>query len=361
MKRDSIALVAKFTQTNTCSIKTKAAEVTAGNISRIETKAGFEILIQEKRCLMKPILLILAFFTFFTSLAGEEPIVLKTATGDLYGTLQLPEANAKVPVVLFISGSGPTDRNGNQPNLVNNSIKLLAESLAMEGIASVRFDKRGIAASSAALTREEEIRFEHYIEDVKAWITLLSTDSRFSGVHVAGHSEGALIATVACKGNFLVSSLTMMAGTGLPADQVLKEQLASLPGQMKEQLFPLLDKLKKGDTIANVPSAWYALLRPSVQPYLISWFAYDPAAELKEVAVPAMIVAGDKDIQVSVRHADILAEAKPTALKTIIPNMNHVLKECDSTEQAKQMTVYANPDLPVKADLVRQIVSFVKK
>ncbi len=75
-----------------------------------------------------------------------EPITLDTLTGTLYGTLEPPQSRSPVPVVLIISGSGPTDRDGNSPMLKgpNNSYKLLAEGLAARGIASVRYDKRGI-------------------------------------------------------------------------------------------------------------------------------------------------------------------------------------------------------------------------
>ena len=88
----------------------------------------------------------------------SEDIVLETSTGKIYGTLQLPETLAKCPVVLIIAGSGPTDRDGNSPLLPgkNDSLKMIALGLAENGIASVRFDKRGIAQSAAAMTSEAD-------------------------------------------------------------------------------------------------------------------------------------------------------------------------------------------------------------
>ena len=92
------------------------------------------------------ILIILLFLTNGV-IAQEENIVLKTPTGDIDGTLMLPEIKQNIPVVLIIAGSGPTDRNGNNESMENNAYKYLAEALSKNGIASVRYDKRGIARS----------------------------------------------------------------------------------------------------------------------------------------------------------------------------------------------------------------------
>ena len=99
----------------------------------------------------------------------EESVVLQTPVGSVYGTLLLPNT-INNHVALIISGSGPTDRNGNQPNLVNNSLKMLAESLYSHGIASLRYDKRAIAESKIDNLSESDIRFEHYVQDAAAWL-----------------------------------------------------------------------------------------------------------------------------------------------------------------------------------------------
>ena len=86
------------------------------------------------------------------------PLTLKTPTGDIAGSLVVRPGTAQHPVVLIIAGSGPTDRDGNSPapiapgkTLRTDSYKLLAQALAAEGIASVRYDKRGIGASAKAM------------------------------------------------------------------------------------------------------------------------------------------------------------------------------------------------------------------
>ena len=131
--------------------------------------------------------------------AVAEEIKLHTPTGDISGTLLRPSSRPPL-VVLIVAGSGPTDRNGNSVLGVSaNSYKILADSLAAHGLASVRYDKRGVGASSGAMMPEEKLRFDDYVADAAAWIDSLAHDPRFSRVAVIGHSEGALIAAVAAE------------------------------------------------------------------------------------------------------------------------------------------------------------------
>ncbi len=290
---------------------------------------------------------------------NEKAITLNTPSGNIYGTVYLPSAK-KPPVVLLIAGSGPTDRDGNQPRVKNSSLKLLAEALCKNGISVVSYDKRGIAASHAAMTKEADLRFESYINDARAWIDLLAKDKRFSQIIVAGHSEGSLIGMVACEGNKNVSKFISIAGSGIPADEIIKEQIAAQPQQVKDVVYPMLDDLKQGKTIPNVPAELGALFRPSVQPYLISWFRYNPQSEIKKLSMPILIIQGTTDIQVPVRHAELLAAANPLAKKVVVANMNHVLKDCSSTEQQAQLATYTNPDMPLNAELAKSVVEFVK-
>ena len=92
--------------------------------------------------------------------AIEQRIRIETKTGPLQGSLDLPNGTLPFPVVVIIAGSGPTDRDGNQAPMKNDSLKLLGQALASKGIAALRYDKRGIAESAAAAPREEDLRFE---------------------------------------------------------------------------------------------------------------------------------------------------------------------------------------------------------
>ncbi len=291
---------------------------------------------------------------------AESEIILKTSSGNIYGTLTIPSNVQKTPVVLIIAGSGPTDRNCNSPiGLKTNAYKMLAAGLAENGISSVRYDKRDIAESKSAMNSESELRFETYIHDAIGWLNFLKADKRFSRIILLGHSEGSLIGIVAAE-KTNVSALISIAGVGRTADEVLKDQLKNkLRPQLLFESNRILDSLKNGKTVSKVDQSLLSLYRPSVQPYLISWIKYDPSKEIAKLKVPVLIIQGTTDLQVTVDDAKMLAAAKPGSKLRIIENMNHVLKECGSDLQ-KNAATYNNPDLPLKKGLVNDIVSFIK-
>lgn len=288
-----------------------------------------------------------------------EPIGLETKTGKIEGTLLCPPAVKKMPVVLLIAGSGPTDRNGNNPMMTNNSLKMLAEGLFEKGIAVVRFDKRGIAESKDAGLQEVDLRFESYVKDVEEWVELLKKDGRFSEVHILGHSEGSLIGMIAAQkeesGKFI-----SLAGVGSPAGEILREQLKAQPPMVLQMALPFIEKMERGETVDDVPQMLQALFRPSVQPYMISWFKYDPKKEIAKLNKPILIIQGTTDIQVTISDAEKLADANKKARKYIIEGMNHILKEVEIDRQ-KNLQTYSMPDLPLKEGLIDIIVAFIKQ
>jgi uncharacterized protein len=281
--------------------------------------------------------------------------------GCFAGPLLRPaSAAAPVPVVLLIAGSGPTDRDGNSPMIPgkNNSLKLLAEALAAEGIASLRYDKRGVAASRGAATSEADLRFTHYSDDAAAWLVQLRKDRRFSTVSVVGHSEGSLLGIKAAQKE-RPDALISIAGAGRPVAEALVEQLErNLPPDNKAEALRILNELRAGRTVAQVPPALVALFRPSVQPYLLSWLPIDPAAELAKLDLPVLIVQGTADIQIGVKDAERLASANPKGKLSIIDGMNHVLKEV--REASQQMASYSDPSLPLHPGLIGPIVELVR-
>lgn len=294
------------------------------------------------------------------AMAAEQAIDLATPTGTLAGTLNLP-AGGKVPVVLLVSGSGPTDRDGNGPvpQTRNDSIKLLAAALADAGFASVRYDKRGIAASRAAGPAESALRFDTYVDDAAAWVARLKGDPRFGPVIVLGHSEGSLVGMLAAQ-RAGANAYVSIAGLARNAGAALRTQLADkLPPDLLAASNRILAALERGATDADVPPALAALYRPSVQPYLISWMKYVPAERIVALRVPVLVVQGTTDIQVGVDEAQALAKAKPDAVLAIIPGMNHVLKEVPDDPQ-RQMASYGDPSLPLHPKLAPAIVAFLR-
>ncbi|RIH65229.1 alpha/beta fold hydrolase [Mariniphaga sediminis] len=293
------------------------------------------------------------------SVFSESEIILKTSTGDISGTLTVPASAEVSPVVLIVAGSGPTDRNCNSPlGVQTNAYKMLAEGFAGSNISTLRFDKRGIGKSQMAMTSESDLRFETYVDDVVAWISLLKADKRFSGIFLLGHSEGSLISIIAAQ-QAEVAGFISVAGVGIPADKLLQDQLKNqLPLQLLDESNRILDSLKAGKTVSNVNPNLAVLYRPGVQPYMISWIKYDPAKELKKLTIPVCVIQGTTDLQVPTEHAKLLSASKPDATLFIVENMNHVLKEAGSDIQENRAT-YTKADLPLKSGLVKKIVHFI--
>ena len=300
-------------------------------------------------------LLCFLFATIFT-LAQEEIIVLETPTGNIEGTLLVPSKEHS-PLVLIIAGSGPTDRDGNNISLQNNSLKMIAQGLYMNDIASFRFDKRGISKSAAAGMSEEDLRFEHYIEDVQQWCSLLKEDSRFSSFIILGHSEGSLIGMIASQ-TVSPDKFISLAGPGFSMQATLRRQLADQPVYILSMSLPIIEQLEKGKTVDSVPPLINMLFRPSIQPYLISTFKYDPVIEISKVQSPVLIVQGTTDIQIQVEDAKKLAAANSNSELVIIEGMNHILKEADANRFLNLRT-YGDPNLELKQGLIEKITKFI--
>ena len=287
----------------------------------------------------------------------ETQMVLHTATGDIHGTLTTPGKYERIKLALLIAGSGPTDRDGNNPYAMNAGLMKLAHALVKYKIASLRFDKRGISASANAAKSEADLRIDDYINDARDWIALLKGDKRFSEITVIGHSEGSLIGMFAApKADKFIS----IAGAGRSADLILKEQLDKQPQSVKDIAFPAIDSLKAGSTVEVNDPTFAPLFRASVQPYMISWFAKDPQVEIKKLSIPVLLIQGTNDLQVSVEDAKLLAKANPLAQLVLIKNMNHIFRIIDGDTKVN-LASYGNSSLPVSEELVSVIVGFIKR
>jgi alpha-beta hydrolase superfamily lysophospholipase len=290
----------------------------------------------------------------------DQPISVQTPSGTLYGSLKLPPAHPS-PVVLIVAGSGPTDRDGNSGAMLRtDAYKLLAQALAAGGIATVRYDKRGVGASVAATTAESNLRFDDYVRDVVAWLELLHRDARFSKIVVAGHSEGSLLGMLALQ-HAPGDAFASLEGAGRPAAAVLREQLVTkLSPQVYAQANAAITRLQAGELAPDAPPELAALFRPSVQPYLISWFKYDPAVEIGKLKMPIVIVQGTADVQVSMADANDLHRGAPTSRLVVVSGMNHVLKHAPNTSsQTAILKGYENPALPIDPAVIQALQSLV--
>ena len=293
----------------------------------------------------------------YTISAGltETPIKVNTTDATLAGSLTLPAKNStvKVPVVLIIAGSGPTDRNGNQPGLTAASYFKLADELGKAGIATLRYDKRGVGESKTTKTMTD-VRFEDFANDAVALIKQLKADPRFSKVIVLGHSEGSLIGMLAAEKE-KVDAYISLAGMGDKANKVITEQYKAQTPQVYAASKAKLDSLDRGLQVSpnNDP-----MFRADVQNYIISMFKYNPQNEIKKLNIPVLILQGTTDIQVSVADAKKLKKANPNAKLVLLEGMNHVLKQAPQNRE-QNMATYNNPALPIDATLVKTVVQFV--
>ena len=279
--------------------------------------------------------------------------------GQLHGTLTLPDGDHPMPGVLIVAGSGPVDRDGNIPDLPNDSLKLLAHGLAGHGIASIRADKRAIGASVWPGLHEADLRFGDYVRDTVAWAGVLHAEPRVSRVALIGHSEGALVVTLAA-GRAKADRIVLLAGAGTPAGPLMERQFSEggLPPDLKGALHRILLELASGHAVDDVPPLLGQMFRPSVQPYLMSWLPLDPAVALSRVTVPVMVVQGTTDIQIGVPDARILAAARPGTQLELIEGMNHILRVAPR-DRAANVATYRNPALPLHPGLVGRIAGFV--
>ncbi|HEV2949554.1 MAG TPA: alpha/beta fold hydrolase, partial [Gemmataceae bacterium] len=287
------------------------------------------------------------------------PIQLDVEAGTLYGVVDLPPGAGPFPVLVFVAGSGPTDRDGNQPRMKNDSLRLLGQGLATHGIAVLRFDRRGIGQSRKTAPTEENLTIDMLADDVVAWVKLLRKDKRFSQVGIVGHSEGALVGALAAR-RAPADAFVSLAGVGRKMHMVLREQLAkNLSENLKERSDAIIDELVAGRTVADPPKELASLFRPSVQPFLISKFKYDPAKELARLEIPVLIVQGTTDVQTMVEDAKVLAAAKKDAKLVIIEGMNHVLKKASS--QMETFKAYYDPSVPLEPRVIEETATFLRQ
>jgi uncharacterized protein len=290
----------------------------------------------------------------------ETDIVLETATADIFGTLNSSKLDEQTPLVLIIAGSGPTDRNGNNTTgLQTDAYRMISDTLAVNGIASLRYDKRGVAQSYNAEFREDDLTFNEYVEDAVQWIEKMQDDSSFSEIFVLGHSEGSLLGMLA-EQRTTISGFISVAGPAQSADALIIEQLAGQPQELVDEAESIISSLKQGIMVQDISPQLFALFRPSVQPYMISWFKYNPVKEVSKINIPLIIIHGTTDLQVNSSEAQMLANANPKAELEIIEFMNHVLKDAGDDVQINLAT-YSNPKLPLNVEFCKVLTNFIRE
>ena len=307
----------------------------------------------------------------------------KAAGNTLAGTLTIPSGNGPFPAVLLISGSGPNDRDesafGHKPFLI------LADYLTRKGVAVLRADKRGIGKSTGDLANATTADFA---TDTEAGVAYLKSrpeaDPRRIGL--IGHSEGGTIAPMVAAGDPGVRFIVLMAGPGVPGDQIIVEQgrlIEEAAGATKEkaaqdadkqrELFALVEKEKDGAILdkelreklaGRVPDAQIDVaIQQLTSPWMRYTLTYDPATALRKVACPVLALNGEKDLQVSA------AQNLPAIKKALeeggnkqieideMPGLNHLFQ----TAKTGSPTEYAQIEETISPVALDKVASWILK
>nr|WP_314446273.1 alpha/beta fold hydrolase [uncultured Sphingomonas sp.] len=287
---------------------------------------------------------------------------LKAGANDaLGGTLVRPTGPPGAAMIL-IPGSGPTDRDGNNPlGVKTSSYRKLAEALAKRGVTTVRIDKRGMFGSAAA-GNPNQVTFADYDGDVRSWIEVTRRATGRRCVWVAGHSEGGLIAmrAAAVPG---VCGIVLLATPGEKLGETIRKQLRANPANAPflESAEAALAELEAGRKVATEglrPALAQGLFNPATQTFVSELLRQDPPRLAAAVAKPMLIVQGGHDVQVGTANGEVLRKAAPKATYALFPAMSHVLGD-GPAERTANLATYANADLQLTPGLADRIAAFV--
>lgn len=272
------------------------------------------------------------------------------------GTILVPDGVEDPPIAIIIAGSGPTDRNGNQQMMNNNSLKYLAEGLSKRGIATFRYDKRILKQMKDRTLNEETIRFDDFIEDATETVKYFKRSQAFSKIYVVGHSQGSLVGMIAAQNG--ADGFVSLAGAGQEIDDVIVDQLEKQAPGLKDNARQAFDDMRANGVALQYSPGLASIFRKQIQPFMLTWMRFDPQEEIAKLDVPVLIVNGEKDLQVQISEAEKLKNVKPDASFELIPDMNHILKkiEGDDIDNSKS---YNEPNRPVMPELIALVADFI--
>ncbi|HVT58908.1 MAG TPA: alpha/beta fold hydrolase [Thermoanaerobaculia bacterium] len=280
----------------------------------------------------------------------------------LAGTLALPAqgAGGRSPALVLIAGSGPTDRDGNQPPyLLTDLLKQIALALAAHGVATLRYDKRGMYANEDDQPKDtsqyaDYFSWENFVADAAAAYRFLARrpDIDAARVGLLGHSEGGIVAALAAEqlpaAAHPPAVLILVSTPGRHADALIHDQLVAVlqrqratakdTGSYLEAEARITQAIRDtGGVPKDVPKGLASLYPPYLGKFLRSLFAADPAQAAARFRGPVLILAGAGDVQVSPEKD---AAALDAALKGrhpddhelfIVPGASHYLKPVKET------------------------------
>lgn len=268
---------------------------------------------------------------------SEEDITFHSGATRLAGTLTLPGSQSEFPGVILVLGSGQVDRDENAKKLPINAFKEIADHLAANGIATLRYDKRGVGASGGSFW---ESGFYDNVADARAAIHYLRMHENIciDQVFVLGHSEGAVIAARLAAIDPELAGAILLAGTAQSGEEVLQWQsnqvIKSMHGlngflikalhiDVQKAQRKQLEKIKKTKK-DWVRVQWIAKINAK---WLREFMAYNPADDMPKIRIPVIAITGTKDIQVDPGDLEKMATLIHSDFESHkIQNLTHVLR-----------------------------------
>nr|WP_303657422.1 alpha/beta hydrolase [Asticcacaulis aquaticus] len=294
----------------------------------------------------------------------------------LSGTYSAPRGKGPFPTVILIAGSGPNTRD---EAVAGHKVFLVwADALNKAGIAVLRYDKRGVGASTgdykAATTAD-------FAADAGAAVTWLKARKDVGAIGLVGHSEGGIIAPIVANREPAVRFIVLMAGGGVRGDQILITQqtlIGRANGMTEDNLAQvaaanrrIYDALISNpvDTEARVravvetelplstdPKVVDSVVKPLVAPWMKYFIAYDPAPELRKVRVPVLALIGGKDLQVAASDnlPAMTAALKGNKSATVreLPGLNHLFQSTAGSGAPSEYSQIEETTAPAALDLV---------
>ncbi|MCB0427237.1 MAG: alpha/beta hydrolase [Mangrovimonas sp.] len=304
---------------------------------------------------------IIAFFLILWSLGifAQDSLMVEqeiSINKIIDGTLLLPKTNSSEHLAIIIAGSGPTDRDGNQNFMKSNSLKKLAQALTRNGIATFRYDKRTVKQIKQNKI-DKNTMFDDFITDAIAVLDYFKNQGAFKDITIIGHSQGSLIGMVAAQQG--ADKFVSLAGAGQTIDEIITFQVGKSAPGLVESTKKTFDVLKTGETTTDFNPMLASIFNIELQPFIISWMAYNPQNELKKLHIPVLLINGTKDLQVTVDEANLLKEAYPDATLKIIENMNHIMFVIEGDEM-ENIKSYNESSREISLEVVNSITNFIK-
>jgi len=298
--------------------------------------------------------------TAATGVAREIELAVPADDGvALAGTLTLPAGPGPHPAVLCLPGSGKIDRESNARHVRMDLGRPLATALARQGIASLRYDRRGAGATPGDW---HTVGFLDNRADAAAALRALRDHPEIQSraVGVLGHSEGAVHA-MWLAAHAQPAAAVLLAGYARPGDQAVRWQGGRLADTLPRLIRPLLSRLATRQ-LTRLAATTADTARIGGMPINARWWreqlAYDPRPDLARIPVPVLAITGDKDVQVDPGDLDVIASTVPDGAETHrMPGLTHVLRRTDG--RASVLSYRRLLRDPVDADLLTTVAHWL--